>query len=130
MKTEYVKLTAHDLNLLIDVCQMVVDYKYRSLTRTNWAEFELKYLPKLLTAIKDNQFKVVDSHNNILTWIIDNIAHSCKVVDGLPKKDWIPLVDLERVQECLGVLRRASRGQVSYNTSKLTNQYHNLFSQK
>ena len=128
MKTEYVKLTAHDLELLIDVVQMVVDYKYRSLTKTNWIEFELKYLPKLLTAIKDNQFKVVDSHNNILTWIIDQIAHSSKVVDGLPKKSWIPLVDLERVQECLGILRRASRGQTSYNTSKLNNQFTNLFS--
>ena len=130
MKTEYVKLTAHDLNLLIDVCQMVIDYKYRSLTRHNWQVFEDTYLPKLLTAIKDNQFKVVDSHNNILVWIIDNIAHSAKVVDGLPKKSWIPLVDLERVQECLGALRRASRGQVSYNTSKLGGQYHNLFTVK
>ena len=128
MKTEYVKLTAHDLNLLIDVCQMVVDYKYRSLTKTNWTEFELKYLPKLLTAIKDNQFKVVDSQNNILIWIIDQISHSAKVVDGLAKRDWIPLVDLERVQECLGVLRRASRGQTSYNTSKLGHQFNNLFS--
>ncbi len=128
MKVDYVELSPRDLELLIDVVQMVVDYKFRSLMRHNWTEFESTYLPKLVDQISRNQFKVVDSRDNTFTWLIDNIVHSRRVVDGIPKRDWIPLADLDPVQECLTMLRSASRGPISYKTSKLGQQFTNLFS--
>jgi len=128
MKVDYVELSPRDLELLIDVVQMVVDYKFRSLMRHNWTEFETNYLPKLVDQISKNQFKVVDSTDNTFVWLIDNIVHSRRVVAGIPKRDWIPLADIDQVQECLTNLRAASRGQVSYKTSKIGEQFTNLFS--
>lgn len=125
---EYVKLNQLHLDQLIDTLQMAVDYKAKSLSAQNWESFNTDYLPKAITAIKDNSFKVADVHNNILTWVVDNIVHSRKVVEGLPKKDWIPLIDIESVQETLSMLRAASRGQMSYNIYASSNTtYQNLF---
>ena len=125
---DYVKLSPRHLDQLIDTFQSVVDYKAKSLSRPNWDTFNTEYLPKVITAIKDNSFKVADTHNNIITWIIDNIVHSRKVVEGLPKKDWIPLIDIESVQETLSMLRAASRGQMSYNIYASNNTtYQDLF---
>lgn len=115
MSVEYVKLTARDLDILIEVFQWVVDYKFHSLAKHNWEQFETRYLKKAIDAIHDNQFKVADSHNNILVWFVDQIVHSRRVVEGLKKADWIPLVDFELTQDCLAMLRSAARGQMSYN---------------
>jgi hypothetical protein len=127
-KVDYIKLTNNDLDRLIDLMQAVIDYKSKSLTRENWAVFETDYLPKVITAIKDNSFKVVDSNNNIFSWIIDNAVHSRLVVDGIPKKEWIPLIDIERVQNTLSMLRAASKGHTSYHTYSTTNnKFGDLF---
>jgi hypothetical protein len=108
--------------------QAVVDYKAKSLTRENWAAFETDYLPKVITAIKDNSFKVVDSNNNIFSWIIDNAVHSRLVVDGIPKKDLVPLIDIERFQVTLRMLRAAAKGHTSYHTYATTNnKFGDLF---
>jgi hypothetical protein len=125
---DYIKLTPQHLDRLIDLIQEIVTYKAKSLTAANWDSFEKEYLPKAVRAIKDNSFKVVDSNNNILTWILDQAAHSRLVVDGLPKKDWIPLADIERFQITLSMLRAASRGHTSYHTYATTNnRFGDLF---
>lgn len=125
---EYVKLSPRHLDQLIDTFQAVVDYKAKSLSRPNWDTFNTEYLPKVITALKDNSFKVADTHNNIIVWIIDNIVHSRRVVDGVPKKDWVPLIDIESVQDTLSMLRAASRGQMSYNIYASNNTtYRDLF---
>jgi len=115
-KVDFVKLTPSDLERVIDLLQEVVNYKAKSLTPVNWTLFESDYLPKIITAINDNSFKVVDPHNNIITWLIDNAIHSKRSVDGIPKKDWIPLTDFERYQNTLTMLRAASKGHTSYHT--------------
>ena len=125
---EYVKLSQRHLDQLIDTLQLAVDYKAKSLSPANWATFNSEYLPKAIAAIRDNSFKVADAHNNILTWVIDQLVHSRKVVEGLPKKDWIPLIDIESVQDTLSMLRAASRGQMSYNIYASNNTtYQDLF---
>ena len=125
---EYVKLSQRHLDQLIDSLQLAVDYKAKSLSPANWAQFNSEYLPKAIAAIRDNSFKVADAHNNILTWVIDQLVHSRKVVEGLPKKDWIPLIDIESVQDTLSMLRAASRGQMSYNIYASNNTtYQDLF---
>jgi len=113
---EFVKIKTQHLEQLIDVFQMVVDYKAKSLSPHNWQQFQTEYLPRTVDALRDNEFKIADVHNNILQWMLDQIIHSRRVVDGIPKKDWIPLIDIESVQETLSMLRAASRGQTSYNT--------------
>jgi hypothetical protein len=127
-KVEFVKLTKSDLEKVIDLLQAIVDYKAKSLTAANWARFESEYLPKAIDAIRHNNFKVVDPSNSIISWLIDQAVHSRRILDGVPKKDWILLVDIESVQETLAMLRAASRGQMSYNIYASNNTtYQDLF---
>ena len=127
-KVDYIKLTNSDLERVIDLLQEIVSYKAKSLTRENWTIFEKDYLPKAITAIRDNSFKVVDSNNNIFTWIIDNAVHSRLVIDGVPKKDLVPLIDIERFQVTLSMLRAAAKGHTSYHTYATTNnKFGDLF---
>jgi hypothetical protein len=127
-KVDFVKLTSNDLERSIDLLQVVVNYKAKSLTPANWAIFESEYLPKAITAIKNNSFKVADPTNSIVTWLIDQAVHSRLVVDGIAKKDWIPLIDIERFQNTLSMLRAASRGHTSYHTYATTNnKFGDLF---
>jgi hypothetical protein len=124
---EMVKLTNKDLELVITASQLVVDYKYRALAKPNWISFEKDYLPKLITALDQNQFKVATSSDGILVWLMDQIIHSKRVVDGIPKKDWIPLTDLDIIQETLSILRHASRGQNVYDTHRKQSSFGDLF---
>lgn len=127
-KVDFIKLTPNDLERVIDLLQDIVDYKAKSLTPANWAVFENQYLPKAIDAIKDNSFKVVDPTNSIVSWLIDQAVHSRKVVDGIPKRDWIPLIDIERCQNTLSMLRAASKGHISYHTYAITNnKFGDLF---
>jgi hypothetical protein len=124
---EYVTLRPTHLELLIDVFQEVIEYKYRALSRHNWTIFERDYLPSVIQSIHDNKFKVVTSADSMFVWIIDQIIHSKKIVDGVPKRDWIPLIDFERTQRCLGVLRAARFGSNSYARYTATNTFTDLF---
>ena len=127
-KVDFVKLTPSDLERVIDLLQEVVTYKAKSLTPANWAQFESEYLPKAITALRENSFKVADPHNSIITWIIDQAVHSRRVVEGIPKKDWIPLIDIERCQNTLSMLRAAAKGHTSYHTYATTNnKFGDLF---
>jgi hypothetical protein len=127
-KIDYIKLTTSDLERVIDLLQEVVTYKSKSLSATNWAAFETDYLPKAITAIRENSFKVVDPHNSIIVWLIDQAVHSRLVVDGIPKRDWIPLIDIERYQVTLSMLRAAAKGHTSYHTyATSNNRFDDLF---
>jgi hypothetical protein len=127
-KVDYIKLTNSDLERVIDLLQEIVTYKAKSLTRENWTVFETDYLPKAITAIRENSFKVADPHNSIITWIIDQAVHSRLVIDGIPKKDLVPLIDIERFQVTLSMLRAASKGHTSYHTYATTNnKFGDLF---
>ena len=119
-KVDFVKLNPSDLERVVDLLQEVVNYKAKSLTRENWTVFETDYLPKVITAINDNSFKVVDPTNNIFSWLIDQAVHSKRVVNNLGKKDWIPLTDFERYQNTLTMLRAAARGHTSYHTHAIS----------
>lgn len=127
MQEEYVRLTERDLEQLIDACELVCEYKQQVLKSENWLRFEQEYLPSLVVSLRNNQFKVVDTHNNIFIWIRDQIIHSRRVLDQVPRRDWLPLTDLDWVEDVLGALRHASRGQVSYDTHRRQQQYLNLF---
>jgi hypothetical protein len=127
-RVDFIKLTNSDLERVIDLLQEVVTYKSKSLTQANWSSFETDYLPKAITAIRENSFKVVDPHNSIIVWLIDQAVHSRLVVEGIPKKDLVPLIDIERFQNTLSMLRAASKGHTSYHTYSTTNnKFGDLF---
>lgn len=123
---EHVKLSATDLDVLIDITQKFVDYKFRALSRTNWNTFEKDYLPPLIGYFKQNQFKVVTASDNIFVWIIDQIVWSRVVLDGVPRRDWIPLADTDLGARALAICRSASRGQEAYDRRDATT-FNSLF---
>lgn len=122
MRIDYVELTAKDLDQLIVVCQWVVDYKFRALSRSNYRKFEQDYLPKLIEYLKTNRFKIVDTNNNIITWIISQIEHSRRIIPGQAQDEWQPLSDMPQVKPLLISLRAAAQGHKAYRG--LQNQEH------
>lgn len=125
---EHVRLLDSHLELLINVFQQCVDYKYRKLAKHNWEEFESNYLPKLVDSMSQNKFRIADAHNNILTWTIDNIQHSRVVISGTRQNTWPPLTDLPEVQQCIEMLTAAARGPVSYDCYCKNQAFKNMFS--
>ncbi len=127
MQAEYVKLKNIDLEILIKISQQVIDYKIKALNKTNWQIFERDYLPKLVNAFHNNSFKVVDVHNNILSWLIDQICHSRVIIPGTKHTEGVPLCDTELGQAAIEICRHASKGQISYDQFRSTNNFHDLF---
>ena len=126
---EYVRLKPTDLEVLIDISQQVIDYKFKALNKTNWQIFERDYLPSLVKAFQDNQFKVVTSSDGILVWLLDQIVHSRDLVPGVKPKDCVPLCDTELGIRALEICRAARYGQDSYNRSTDTTTFNSLFNQ-
>jgi hypothetical protein len=126
---EYVKLSKSDLNLLIEISQQVIDYKFRALSKHNWLIFERDYLPSLVRAFSDNQFKVVTGSDNIFVWFIDQIVHSRELVEGVKPRDCRPLCDTDLGEQALAICRAARYGQDSYNRNTDTTTFNSLFNQ-
>lgn len=127
MKIDYVELTEPDLEHLITVCQWMVDYKYKVLNSVNWQNFQTRYLPGLVDALRLNKFKVVDPNKNILLWIIDNIEHSRRIVPGQARDEWQLLGDMDQIRPLLERLRAASRGSKDYRELLAREKIKDLF---
>lgn len=127
MKIDYVELTEPDLEHLITVCQWMVDYKYKVLNSVNWQNFQSRYLPGLVDALRLNKFKVVDPNKNILLWIIDNIEHSRRIVPGQARDEWQLLGDMDQIRPLLERLRAASRGSKDYRELLAREKIKDLF---
>jgi hypothetical protein len=127
MKIDYVELTEPDLEHLITVCQWMVDYKYKVLNSVNWQNFQTRYLPGLVDALRLNKFKVVDPNKNILLWIIDNIEHSRRIVPGQARDEWQLLGDMDQIRPLLERLRAASRGSKDYKELLAREKIKDLF---
>ena len=123
---EHVKLSATDLDVLIDITQAVSDYKCRALSPINKQMFLEKYLPRLIQSFQSNSFKIADRNNSQLTWLIDQICNSRVILDGVPRRDWIPLADTELGARALAISRNASRGQEAYDRRDATT-FNSLF---
>ena len=125
--SHYITIKPHDLDTLIEVSGLILEYKSAALSSLSWHRFETKYLPKLLHYLKHNQFKHVRSDDNVSLWIIDQICHSRVIVPGVDHKEGIPLVDTELGQEAVRILRAMSKGQISYDEYSMTNNFNDLF---
>lgn len=126
---EYVKLKKTDLDLLIEISQEIINFKFRALSKHNWEIFEKQYLPSLVKAFQDNQFKIVTSSDNILVWFMDQIVHSRRLVEGVKPKECVPLCDTELGQRALAICRAARYGQDSYNRATDATTFNSLFNQ-
>ena len=124
---EYVKLTPIDLELLIDCCELVVEFKSATLSKQSWSIFERDYLPPLVEHLKNNQFKIATTQDNVCLWLIDQICHSRRLLKGVKAKDCLPLADTDLGSRVLEILRAASRGQTAYNSFKHNQRFAKLF---
>ena len=122
-----VKLTEHDLNVIIEISQMITDYKHRVLQSHNWHKFQEYYLPRLVEQLATNTFVINNSANNVFLWLEDQITHSRRVAPGIKIKDAVPLQDLPLGQEALKICRLASRGHISYDSAQHNKKYQDLF---
>ena len=123
----YIKVKQRDLHTLIDITQLICDYKVVALSSLSWHRFQDKYLPSLVDSLRDNSFKHVRSDDNIFLWIIDQICHSRVIIPGTKHTEGVPLCDTEIGQEAIEICRAASKGQISYDQFRSTNNFHDLF---
>ena len=124
---QYVKLRSTDLETLIEISQMICDFKFATLRQPSWQMFEKEYLPKLVTYISDNRFKVATANDNIFLWIIDQICHSRRLTPGVRPRDGVLLADTAIGEEVLRFCRAARFGQDAYDRLHDRNQFNNLF---
>ena len=127
MAKETVKLTEQDLNIIIEISQLVVDYKHRTLGTNSKTVFEQIFLPKLVEQIAENTWAINDVHNNTFTWLIDQIAHSRRLIPGVKAKECVLLADTPIGELALAICRAASRGQTSYDSLRRATKFGDLF---
>jgi hypothetical protein len=123
----HVKLKSTDLEIIIEITQLVCDYKIQALNKISWSKFQSEYLPKLVSQIYANEFKCNDINNNSLTWLIDQIVWSRKIVSGVSHKEGIPLSDTPLGEQALNILRAASKGQAGYDSWSRPTTFNKLF---
>jgi hypothetical protein len=122
-----VTLKPHDLNTLIEITQLIVDYKSQALSQPRWDKFYNEYLPSLLEQLSQNQFKCHRPDDSTFTWIIDQLCHSRKIVPGVSHKEGIPLADTVLGERALAICRAATRGQKFYDSWRRDTKFNDLF---
>lgn len=122
-----VKLKEVHRELLIDSLQLICDYKARALRKQSWETFETEYLTTAIEQINANEFKVNNDKKNYFLWHLDNLCWSRQLIDGVPHKDGLPLIDTKLGQQVAEVCRIASKGQSFYDQYYSTNEFANLF---
>lgn len=113
--------------LLIESLQLIVDYKSQALRKKSWEVFETEYLPSAIQQISANEFKVNNEKSNYFLWHLDNLCWSRQLIDGVPHKDGIPLIDTRLGQQVAEICRTAAKGQAFYDQYYCTNEFANLF---
>lgn len=124
---DIVKLTAQDLAVIIEISQMITDYKYRRLQSHNWQRFESEYLPRLVDQLAENSFRIHKPDNNTFTWLRSQIYHSRHIIKGLKINQCPRLEDLPIGQEAIRICTLAARGKISYTLAQEKKPYPDLF---
>ena len=123
-----VKLKPNDLELIIEMLQLVCDYKAQALRPQRWQTFQQDYLPSIIDQIKNNEFKCHRHDDNTLLWLLDQVCHSRQLHPGVPHNQGMGLIDTplgERVSE---ICRAASQGQRYYDSWSNSHNFNRLFS--
>lgn len=111
---QQVSLSESDRDCLIDVTQLIVDWKWRALSEPNWQRFEQQYLPKLIEQLNDNLFTINNTKNSTFTWLIDQIEHSCLYSEGIPLKYCPPLKSSKIAKRAIDICKAATLGPLQY----------------
>jgi hypothetical protein len=123
-----VKLRPKHLEAIIEITQLICDYKHVALRKDKWNTFYNEYLLELVEQIKENDFKCHRADNSTLTWIIDQVCWSRKLVLGTNHKDGIPLADTPLGEYVLDICRNATLGQRHYDGWSRDSKFNDLFS--
>lgn len=123
----YVKLRNNHLEAIIEITQLITDYKYKALKKHGYEIYLTDYLPKLLEQISKNEFRCFRRDDSTFTWLIDQICHCRVLIDGVPVKDGLLLCDTDIGQRVIEICRHATMGQNNYNNWYSDNQFGTLF---
>jgi hypothetical protein len=123
----YIRLKEKDLETLIEIVQLVTDYKFVALSSLSYHRYETKYLPSIVDALRNNSFKHVRSDDNIFRWLEDQVHHSRRLAPGIKHFNGTPLAELPIGKEAIEICKAASKGQISYDQFRSTNNFHDLF---
>jgi len=113
--------------ILVDILQLVVDYKIKALKTASWNRFEQDYLRSAVEQLANNDFKMNHPTKNFFFWLIDQICYSRTIVPGVRHQDGVILADTELGQQSIEICRQAARGQTSYDYWSSGNRFHDLF---
>jgi hypothetical protein len=122
-----IKLTAYDLQQVIEALAQVVEYKELALRPMTWAKFNNEYLASIIDQIQDNQFKLNHPTKNVFGWMIDQMCHSRRLHPGVPHKEGAMIIDTKLGLEVAEICRAACRGQSYYDSWRQGSTFRNLF---
>jgi hypothetical protein len=85
------------------------------------------YLPSLIEQIRDNEWKLNNSHINVFLWLKDQILHSRKLAPGVSHKNALHLSDTLTGREVIAICEAAAKGQLYYDSWARNSTFNNLF---
>lgn len=122
-----VKINKQDLEVIIEVSQLFIDYKTKTLKPRSWRIFEEQWIPKLVDQISRNDFTWNDPNSNTAAWLIDQILHSRLLMCPLEPERGPELATTKIGQQALEILKAMQQGQLSYDGLRKNRQFEKLF---
>lgn len=122
-----VNIDKQDLEVIIEVSQLFINYKARTLKPRSWRIFEEQWIPKLVDQIDRNDFTWNDPNSNTAAWLIDQIYHSRLLVCGCEPEQGPELRETKIGAKALEILTAMQRGQLSYDNLRRNRQFEKLF---
>lgn len=122
-----IKINKQDLEIIIEVSQLFINYKAKTLKPRSWRTFEEQWIPKLVDQIDRNDFTWNDPSSNTAAWLIDQIQHSRLLVCGCEPEQGPELSTTKIGSQALEILKAMQQGQLSYDSLRRNRQFEKLF---
>lgn len=122
-----IKINKQDLEIIIEVSQLFINYKAKTLKLRSWRTFEEQWIPKLVDQIDRNDFTWNDPSSNTAAWLIDQIQHSRLLVCGCEPEQGPELATTKIGSQALEILKAMQQGQLSYDSLRRSRQFEKLF---
>ena len=118
-------LRKDDVEILIEVSQWMLDYKFQALKKSNWNKFEREFLPNLGKMLKYGSADVQNSSQNIFSWFADQLRNSLYVHS--PKRPRIAATELG--ERAILICDCAAQGQRRYEQYRNHQQMKKFFTE-
>lgn len=122
-----VKLKQHHLDDIIQVLELIVQYKSQKLRARSWETFKSQYLVSIIEQINANEFVLNHPTKNPVMWLIDQMVWARVIVPGVPINEGTPIIDTALGERVAAICRAAAKGQLYYDSSFTNNNFHDLF---